>query len=138
MKRDKLDALFSTLIREAYNWTCCRCGKYFPEGSRQGLHASHIYSRRHTLLRHHPDNVVAHCYPCHSWYGSNPVQGGGWAVEYLGVGVIQMLEDRLRERRKYTKADKEEIYQHYKAEAERVKKLRMAGETGIIRIVPFD
>jgi len=59
-------------------------------------------------------------------------------VEYLGAGVIQMLDDRLRERRKYTKADKEEIYQHYKAEAERVKKLRMAGETGIIRIVPFD
>lgn len=59
-------------------------------------------------------------------------------MAYLGEGVIQLLEDRLRERRKYTKADKEEIYQHYKEEAERVKKLRMAGERGIIRIVPYD
>ena len=59
-------------------------------------------------------------------------------MDYLGKGVIEMLEDRLRERRKYTKADKEEMYQHYKAEYERVRKLRMAGETGNIEVVPFD
>lgn len=138
MKRDKLDALFSNLIRESYNWTCCKCGKYFPEGQRQGLHASHIFSRRHQLLRHHPDNVVAHCYTCHQWYGSNPVLGGAWATAFLGQGVIEMLTERMRERRKYTKADKEEAYKHYKQEDERVKKLRMAGEIGHIEIIPFD
>lgn len=138
MKRDKLDDIFSKLIRESYNWTCCKCQKYFPEDRRQGLHASHIYSRRHKLLRWHPLNVVAHCYGCHQWFGGHPVLGGAWAVDYLGKGVIEMLEDRLRERRKYTKADKEEMYQHYKEEYERVRKLRMAGETGNIEVVPFD
>ena len=138
MKRDKLDALFSNVIREAYNWTCCRCGKYFPEGQRQGLHASHIHSRRHQLLRHYPLNVVAHCYACHQWYGGNPVLGGRWAVDYLGEGVIEILGDRLREKRKYTKADKEEIYAHFKEEEKRIKALRMAGDNGVIEVVPFD
>lgn len=138
MKRDKLDDVFSKLMREAYNWTCCKCGRYFPEGHRQGIHASHIYSRRHQLLRYHPLNVVAHCYCCHQWYGGHPVLGGKWATDYLGQGVIELLEDRLRERRKYTRADKEEMYEHYKDEYERLRRLRMSGETGVLEVIPFD
>jgi hypothetical protein len=43
-RRDKLDALYSQLIREANNYTCQACGKYHVEGERQGLHASHFPS----------------------------------------------------------------------------------------------
>jgi hypothetical protein len=82
--------------------------------------------------------LVAHCYACHQWYGGNPVLGGRWAVDYLGEGVIEILGDRLREKRKYTKADKEEIYAHFKEEEKRIKALRMAGDNGVIEVVPFD
>lgn len=138
MRRDKCDEVFSHVMRESYNWTCSRCAKYFPVGNRQGLHASHIYSRRHMLLRWHPLNVVAHCFACHQWYGGNPVLGGRWASEYLGAGVIDLLMERLRDRRKYTKADKEEIYAHYKSERTRIEALRKAGAVGIIAVIPFD
>lgn len=132
MKRDKLDAIFSELVRERANWTCEWCGKYFPEGSRGGLHCSHIYSRRHAATRTNPLGAVAHCYACHLRYGSNPIEGGKWATSYLGEGTVQILAELLRTPVKYTKADKEEAYQHYKKEKERIKKLRMQGVTGRI------
>jgi len=132
MKRDKLDAIFSELVRERASWTCERCGKYYPEGNRSGLHCSHIYSRRHAATRTHPLNAVAHCFPCHQFYGSNPVLGGKWAADYLGDGAIKILEELLQRPVKYTKADKEEAYQHYKKEKERIKKLRKAGVIGRI------
>jgi hypothetical protein len=138
MKRDKLDAVFSDLVRERANWTCERCGKYFPEGSRMGIHCSHIYSRRHAATRTHPLNAVAHCYACHSWYGGNPVLGGRWAESYLGTGIIQILEDLLRKPAKITKAEKEEKYQHYKKELQRLKKLRAQGKVGRIEFEGYE
>lgn len=58
--------------------------------------------------------------------------GGKWASEYLGQGAIEILEDHLRHPVKITKAEKEEAYQHYKKEKERIKKLRAQGVTGRI------
>lgn len=138
MKRNVEDAEFSNLIREAYNWTCCRCNKYFPEGQRQGLHASHIYSRRHQATRFHPLNVVAHCYACHQWFGGNPVEGGRWAVDYLGESSIQTIGNLHRTACKLTKAQKDERRAHYKKEIDRVKKLRKEGHNGIIEVIPWE
>lgn len=138
MKRDKHDAIFSLVIREAYKWTCCRCGKYFPEGSRQGIHCSHIFSRRHQSVRFDPNNAVAHCYPCHKWFGGNPIAAARWAGEYLGAGLLDLVEEKMRMTRKWTKAEKAEMYKHYKAEYERIRSLRMAGDNGIIQVIGYE
>lgn len=130
MKRTKLDAIFSELVRERAGWVCERCGRYFPEGSRMGLHASHIYSRRHAATRTHPYNAVAHCYACHQWFGGNPVLGGKWAESHIGDERLGIVERLLQNPAKITKAQKEEAYQHYKKELGRIRDLRKQGKTG--------
>ena len=39
------DKWFSLSIREAYDWTCCRCGTQYHH-NHQGLDCSHGYSQR--------------------------------------------------------------------------------------------
>jgi hypothetical protein len=138
MKRDKHDALFSQLIREAYDWTCCWCGKYYPEGQRQGLHCSHLFSRRNKATRWHVWGAVAHCYGCHSRWGSNPLDGFSWATDFLGESRLEAVRSLAHSDGKAWVKAKEEIYAHNKKELERVLKLRKNGVRGVIELVPFD
>jgi len=132
MKRDKFDKLFSDSIRERDNWTCQRCKKYYPEGQRQGLHCSHIFSRRHRATRWEPSNAVAHCYACHEYLGGNPVIFSQWAREYLGGYVLDMLDEKHRLIIKLTKHDKVEMYAHMRSEHARMLRERAAGDDGIL------
>lgn len=132
MKRDKFDKLFSDSVRERDNWTCTRCGTYYPEGRRQGLHCSHIFSRRHRSTRWEPLNAVAHCFKCHEYLGGNPVLFHFWAREYLGPYVLDMLIEKHHQIIKLTKNDKIELYAHQKAEYARMLRERAAGATGVL------
>lgn len=91
MKRNTTDDLFSKYIRTRDKWTCVKCGTYYPEGHRQGLHCSHIYSRRHRALRWDERNAVAHCFHCHQWFGGNPIESGEWARKHLGDDIVDEL-----------------------------------------------
>lgn len=122
LKRDKLDKVISDIVRQRENWTCERCGKYFPEGHRQGLHASHLYSRRHASTRHHTRSIFAHCFACHQYLGGNPVEFTAWARDALGDAAFEELRERHHKTVKRTKAEKEEMYQWYKAQLEYLKK----------------
>jgi len=137
IKRDKRDAIFSHCIRERSNWTCEKCGRYFPEGSRQGLHASHLWGRRHRAVRWDPYNVFAHCFSCHQLLGESPVEFAKWAKDKLGEGMMHILRDKARGVAKFTKTDLEECYQHYQQEFARMRKLRGDGKTGWIEIIPW-
>lgn len=137
MKRDKYDALFSKIIRERDNWTCQRCGKYYPEGNRQGIHCSHIFSRRHTATRWEPLNAVAHCFSCHQYLGGNPVIFDRWVRRYYNDAIVEMLEEKAMSVCKLTKKDKAELYEHMKSEYDRMMKLRRDGDTSQIRIVGY-
>lgn len=138
LKRDKLDAVISDLVRERANWTCEHCETEYSHERRQGLHASHLWGRANRSTRWHPDNLFAHCFGCHQRLGGNPVLFHDWARRTLGD--VRFDELRLRANRaiKYTKADKEEMYQHYKKELERLKKLRKEGKTGYLEFVAYD
>lgn len=85
-----LDTLFSLYVRARAGFRCERCGKQYKRGD-QGLHASHIYSRRHHATRWDDRNAVAHCYSCHSLLGGNPLLFAEWAKEYIGEDVIEEL-----------------------------------------------
>lgn len=138
IKRDKLDAVVSDLIRERSDWTCDHCETQYSYDRRGGLHCSHLWSRANKATRWFPDNLFAHCFGCHQRLGGNPVAFRDWAVQRLGEGAFDNLTLRARRPMKYTKADKEEMYQHYKAELERLRKLRKEGHTGYLEVVSYD
>jgi len=97
IKRDKKDIKFSNLIRMAANWTCQRCGTYYPEGRRGGLDCSHFFSRTKRSVRWHPWNAAAHCRGCHQYLGDNPIIFTRWIQEYLGAdkyGKLKVLQNR--------------------------------------------
>lgn len=137
MKRDKFDKLFSDSVRERDDWTCQRCGKYFPEGHRQGLHCSHIFSRRHRATRWEPKNATSHCFSCHQYLGSNPIMFNHWARDQLGDDVIDYLEKRHREIVKLTTQEKKEMYIFMHKEYDRMKDERMNGEQGVLSFSGF-
>lgn len=138
LKRDKLDAVISDLIRERSNWTCEHCQKEYSHDRRQGLHCSHLWSRRNISTRWHPDNLFAHCYGCHQRLGGNPVAFRDWAYSILGETRFSELTLRAHKPYKYTKAEREDIYQHYKTELARLQKLRKEGHTDYINVVSWD
>jgi len=135
MKRDKFDNLFSKMIRERDNWTCQCCNKYYPEGQRQGLHCSHIFSRRHTATRWEPYNAVAHCFSCHQHLGGNPVLFNNWVREYWGDIVVNMLDEKHKMICKLTKKDKKELYEHMKSEYARLMNARKNGDISKMHLV---
>lgn len=132
IKRTKHDDVFSKLVRERAGWTCEACDKYHPEGQRQSLHCSHIFSRRHKATRWHPDNAVAHCFSCHQRLGENPVEFTQWAEEKLGRERLERLQQRARQVVKMTKHDLEDLYQHMRAQYGQMLEQRKAGEVGRI------
>lgn len=86
-----LDREFSRYIRTRDRWTCQKCGTVYPEGS-QGLHCSHVFSRRHKAIRWEPLNAKALCFSCHQWYGGNPTESAEWVKAYLGAERFAELE----------------------------------------------
>ena len=139
IKRDKRDIVFSNLIRERADWTCEVCGKVFPPGRRGSLHCSHHYSRRHTRTRWMPDNASAMCVGCHRIMGETPIEFSAWIENHLGKGRFEMLRERKNDTRiKYSRADKEDLYQHLKSELETMKRKRAEGQTGRIEFLAWD
>ena len=138
MKRTKLDIVFSKLIRERAEYKCERCGKYYPEGQRQGLDCSHFYGRRHHSTRWHPDNAFSHCRGCHQYLGSNPAIFDKFARGQLGETRYDWLMRRHNQVTKYSEEDLEDMYQHYKAQLAYMERRRKEGFVGYLDFVAWD
>ena len=114
MKRDKLDDVFSKLVRRLAGFRCERCGKQYEHNS-AGLHCSHHFGRRHRSVRWDLQNAAALCYPCHKWFGENPLDSAPWLTEYLGgEEVVDQLRLKAWKVRKWTPEEKEAHYQDMK------------------------
>jgi hypothetical protein len=96
MRLESLDRKFSILIREAAGWQCARCGKYFAEDSRDLLHCSHFFSRRHKATRFDPENCDALCFECHDRFGCHPMEYEQWKIERMGEEQFAALSERAR------------------------------------------
>ena len=127
MKRDAADTAFSNFIRERDDWTCQRCGKVYPERRGQGLHCSHIFSRRHQATRFYSRNAKALCFPCHQWFGADPVESAAWVSDYIGREALEELEQRKNTIVKRTKKEKKEIAAHWRAQKEYMIRCRNEG-----------
>ncbi len=137
MKRTKFDILFSNSIRMRDNWTCTRCGTFYPEGKRQGLDCSHIFSRRHTATRWEPLNAVSHCRGCHEFLGGNPVLFEQWARKRLGNYTLDMLTEKHNRIIKLTKTDKIKMYEFMKSEFSRMQAIREYDHESILTFAGY-
>lgn len=138
IKRDPLDAVFSTLVRERADWRCEHCGRTFPERKGAGLHASHYWGRRNRSTRWTGDNVFAHCYGCHTTLGGSPHVFKVWVLKQLGETRYDELTLRANLPRKYTKSDRKEMRAHYKAQLDYIIRRRSKGELGYIDFCNWD
>lgn len=133
IKRDKRDDIFSKLVRERANHTCECCGKHCgPDHSGGRLDCSHFFSRRHKSTRWEPLNAGAHCFACHQRLGENPVDFAKWIEEHIGRWLMDILREKAHQIVRLRKQDLEDIYQHLKAEYEKMLKLRAEGHRGRI------
>lgn len=133
----KADKACSRWIREAHDWTCAACGKRYEERS-QGLHWSHLFSRRHQSIRYSPDNAVAHCYGCHQRLGGDPVVFARWIEGWLGSGGLALLEERKQQSHQWTEIELRALLEHIEEDRARIARLREAGVTGYIEPIPYD
>lgn len=135
IKRTPTDVAFSNCVRERANWTCEKCGKYFPEGSRGGLDCSHHHGRGGWSIRFDPLNAEALCYGCHSHYGGTEKRRKEVLTEQQQDLLYNLLEDReLGKAYRKTKG-KGDIAKHYRNELKRMQELRAQGETGRIEFI---
>jgi hypothetical protein len=96
---DQADKFFSLFIRYRDNWTCTRCLRQFEVGT-QGLHNSHFWGRARESTRFDPDNCVAHCHGCHSFFTANPALHYEWKLKRMGQRNFDLLAIRAETRHK--------------------------------------
>lgn len=138
IKRDATDAIFSDVIREAYDWTCAYSGLVFPDRKGRDVHCSHFYSRSFNSTRWYPDNAVCLSAAAHDYLGKHPDEHTDFFRKLLGDTRYQMLRERKQRIFRYRPADKKAMRQHYAEELERIQELRRQGVTGYVEVTPYD
>lgn len=138
MKRDALDAVFSDVIRESYDWVCQFSGIYFPDRKGRDVHCSHFYSRTFNSTRWFPDNAVCLSAKAHDYLGKHPDEHTDFIRKILGPVRYEWLKERKRGIFRYRPADKTAMRKHYAQELERIQALRARGATGYIEVAAYD
>jgi len=115
VKRDKIDDIFSKMIRTRDKYICQKCGSKYDQSS-TGLHCSHNVPRRYLRLRWTPLNAISLCFACHHWYGSEPYESGKWLEEYMGKRNFKNLMEMKQQKLKINKTAKKDIYEVLKQE----------------------
>lgn len=121
IKRTKHDIVFSDLVRERDNWTCQRCGTYYPEGRRRGLDSAHFYGRRNKGTRWDMDNAVALCRGCHQYFGEHPDQFKAFMYARLGEAAYNALAMRAKRVTRFKPWELEYLYQDLKRQLAEVR-----------------
>lgn len=138
IKRDAADKWFSDCVRERADWTCESCGKYYPEGRRNGIECAHIVGRGNKRMRWEPLNAVCLCTSCHMHYTANPLQFTQFVIKQIGELGHDILLEKSQSFLKVTKDLKKEISAHYRQEFRKMAQERSNGVTGRIEFVGFD
>lgn len=138
LKRDFLDAAFSDLVRECFDWTCQRCGHTWPERKGQDAHCSHFLSRgAGNSVRYNIDNALLLCASCHTYVGMHPDEHTKLFKRIMGPVRYQELCQARRRIFKLSKDDKKEMAKHYRSELARIQRAREQGLRGFVAAVPW-
>lgn len=138
LKRDSLDAVFSDLVREIWDWTCVRCSRPFPERKGRDVHASHFYSRTFNSTRWFIDNALCLCAACHDHVGKHPDDHTALIKRAIGDVGYEQLRERKQRIVRYRAADKKAMRWHFAQELTRIRQLREGGRIGYVRAANYD
>jgi len=115
MKRDKFDIVFSKLIRSLAGHRCEYCHK-----STGQIDCAHIFGRRHRHTRWDIDNAVALCRYHHRFFSENPILFFDWLNSHIGEEKLDSLRLKAHQVKKWTAAEKTQLYDQLKAELAKV------------------
>lgn len=132
-----LDRIFSKLVRERADYICEHCGINLRHDPRR-MHCAHIHSRKHRSTRWRGNGACCLCASCHRRFTDFPIEWQGAARKILGDGEYEDCARLANEIRKYTKVEKAEMLEHYKAQLKYMDKRRVDGEIGYLDFVSYD
>ena len=103
---DKLDVLFSKVIRKRAALNFCGC-EYC--GAQTRLQCSHFVGRRKRATRWDMDNACGLCFTCHQYLDEHPYEHTAYFTKRLGT---EKLEELVRKGNMIVKIDRDlmEIY----------------------------
>ena len=136
MKISLADSYFSKCIRASNDYVCDRCKKQYDKSS-TGLHCSHNFSRRHRTIRWCKENCIPLCYSCHQWFGGEPLDSGKWLEDFIGIGTVELLREKMNSKVKVSKLEEKEIAAHYRKQLKIIEDKRAAGVTGYIEFESY-
>ena len=136
IKRTEADKWFSLCIREAYDWTCNRCGTQYPIGAR-GLECSHHHGRGNWSVRFEPMNAEALCTGCHFLEGGKQVRLDA-CLNHLEQELLMEKKENYYYGKEYRKTKgKGEISKYYKQQYEELREMRKEGKRGRLYFPPW-
>ena len=137
IKRTPADIAFSNCIREAANWSCERCGTYYPEGHRNGIECSHHHSRGNWGIRFDPLNAECLCTGCHFLVGGTEQRRKEVLTEDEQEILFEKMRDtQLGKESRKTKG-KGEIAKHYREQLRIMEKQREYGNIMKLRFIGY-
>lgn len=122
IKRDKLDAVFSDLVRERAGWR----SEYSSRTDGQ-LECCHVYGRRKRSVRWHPMNAFCLTHDEHRHFTENPIAFAHFVNAKLGSDNVYELSKLANTPLKLTQRQREGLYQHYKEELRLMQEMRAEG-----------
>ncbi len=115
--KNELDRIFAKVIKkrdsDEDSFICISCGNPKPIDQ---FNAGHYFSRGELSIRWDEKNVNGQCISCNKWKSGN-IQGyEKGLIKKYGEGVIQELEIKKMQSKKYARFEMEILIQHYKSQ----------------------
>ncbi len=107
LRVDKMDTLFSKLVRSLAGWKCELCGSTGIQ-----LHCHHFVGRRYLQTRYLLENAISVCVSCHNQLEDFPLLSKDVFVKRVGSDRAEQLEILARKGAKGV--DKEKIFEELK------------------------
>ena len=113
IKNNKIDAVFSKLVRERAEYKCEAAG-WNGVVCKGNMECSHHIGRAKRGTRWLPDNSACHCSAHHWHFTNNPLEHAEWVRFHLGADNYAALRLHANQTHKLTNSDKERIYENLK------------------------
>ena len=138
-----LDTSFRRAIHESYDHICaypgCRyCGNHSFRYSDVSIECAHWHNRHSSAGRWYPDNVACLCHERHQYLENRRAEEADFFYDHLGMERYDDMIVRMQGLYRYKPWERAEMSSHYHAQRKHIAKRRMAGETGIILVTPWD
>ena len=114
--KKKLDTIYSQYVRLSNSnfeiVSCVTCGIEKPWKEMQ---CGHYVSRTHNATRFDEQNTHPQCYGCNVGRGGNYPKYALFLVQRYGAGILEDLDQRSKEIKRFTVSELEEMITDYKA-----------------------